>query len=69
MFQERNVFWFLEPFAGERLEWAIDLVGAVGEMATDTNLEPLFEVREINVMMETVVVEFVEYRSSNLVRF
>lgn len=68
MLQKRYVLRFLESFAGEALE-SVDLVVTVRHVTAHADLESLFEVGEVDVVVQTIVVQFIEDGTPHLIRF
>lgn len=67
MLQKRHVFWLLESFAGKTVQ-AVDFVVAVSHVPAHADFESLLEVGEVYVIVQSVVVQFVENSASHLVR-
>lgn len=58
------MFWFLEPFAGERGDSIHFRQTILHEIVTD--FESFLEIHEINLFMKLVIVQFIEYGSAYL---
>lgn len=68
MLQKRYVLRFLESFAGKALE-PVDLVVTVRHVSAHTDLKSLFEVGEVDVVVKTIVVQFIEDSTPHLIWF
>lgn len=68
MFEERDVFRLFESFAWEALQ-TIDLIRSISDVTSNPDFESFLKVRKVDIIVKTIIVQLVEYRSSYLVWF
>jgi len=66
--QKRYIFGFLESFAGKTLK-PVDLIVTVSYVPTHADFKPLLKIGKIDVVVQTIVVQFIEDSTSHLIRF